>query len=445
MPKKKFGPDDKLFNNLRTYPKYRVLYHFNNSYINNRQNQGQNVPSGSISLFEMNVDRENDLIHPFLIKGENITDVSFKNITSSTEYNITTPDSELTSSYPFTSSVSREILIGNGAGPTYNGFDILDGVSYSSSVDKIIALENTLNYNKIYSPKFDYYQYYIEQINDFGGNNIEEAASPKQKYTSIFCFPSIFKGEEIKPGSVELNFYITGTLAASAADTKQNGELVETYGSRVGGTIGTISYKEGIMILTGNYVLDSGVTDGYLTPVTGTQTTEAGPGQVVLQAGWKDNPRWAHFGAYNNFITNSLDPDSGSYAAISSSYELTFKGTNTLQTLTMFCHADKNEFNWSNNPTFPDRDYVSGSTYQLMVVEQTGSNIYKEKEYLPVKNTISSSFDNYSSSYSDQTFISKINIYDNDGNIIAVGKLAKPVTKTNSTDYTFKLKIDIWF
>jgi hypothetical protein len=43
----------------------------------------------------------------------------------------------------------------------------------------------------------------------------------------------------------------------------------------------------------------------------------------------------------------------------------------------------------------------------------------------------------------DQTFISKVNIFDKDGNIIAVAKLAKPVTKTNNTDYTFKLKIDI--
>ena len=60
-----------------------------------------------------------------------------------------------------------------------------------------------------------------------------------------------------------------------------------------------------------------------------------------------------------------------------------------------------------------------------------------------VKNTISSSFANYSSSYQDQTFISKINIYDEDDILIGTAKLAKPVTKTNSTDYTFKLKIDL--
>ena len=114
-----------------------------------------------------------------------------------------------------------------------------------------------------------------------------------------------------------------------------------------------------------------------------------------------------------------------------------------MPTLTMFAHADKNEFNWSNNLTYLDRDFATGSSYQDIVVAQTGAILYEEKEYLPVKNTISSSFDNYSASYSDQTFISKINILDEDGNIIAVAKMAKPVTKTNSTDYTFKLKIDL--
>ena len=78
-----------------------------------------------------------------------------------------------------------------------------------------------------------------------------------------------------------------------------------------------------------------------------------------------------------------------------------------------------------------------------MVVAATGSAAYLEKEYLPVKNTISSSFANYSASYQDQTFITKVNIYDKNDILIGTAKLAKPVTKTNSTDYTFKLKIDL--
>jgi hypothetical protein len=109
----------------------------------------------------------------------------------------------------------------------------------------------------------------------------------------------------------------------------------------------------------------------------------------------------------------------------------------------MFAHADKNEFNWSNNITYLDRQIATGSTYHRIVVAETSSFLYAEAEELPVKNTVSSSFANYSASYQDQTFISKINIYDEDDILIGTAKLAKPVTKTNSTDYTFKLKIDI--
>ena len=452
MPKKKFGSDDIFYNTVKTYPQFTLDYYFNQSFINNRQTQGNRVQSGSVSLYELNVDRPEgtDLIKPFVIKGENINDYVFTNTadaTSSAGYVQTAPGTEISSSYPLTSSISRERLIGSGSSAPFNGFQIIDGVSTTGSVAKIIALENTLNKNKVLSPKFDYDEFYISGTINSNWNNktsqYEELLSPHQKHMSLFVFPEIFKAQRVNPGSVELNFYITGTLLATAKDTKRNGELIETVGPRSGSVVGTVSCTEGIMMITGNYVLNSAVQDGYLCPVTGTTTTDAGPGKVALQSAWRDNPKWAHFGAYQFFIRNSDSNLLQSYAPASSSYELKFKGTNTMPTLTMFAHADKNEFNWSNNLTYLDRDFATGSSYQDIVVAQTGAILYEEKEYLPVKNTISSSFDNYSASYSDQTFISKINILDEDGNIIAVAKMAKPVTKTNSTDYTFKLKIDL--
>ena len=134
---------------------------------------------------------------------------------------------------------------------------------------------------------------------------------------------------------------------------------------------------------------------------------------------------------------------SSSFGPVSSSYELKFKGTNVIPTLTMLCHAEKNEMNWSNNLSYLDRGYASGSNYQKIVSAQTASSYYREGRAVPVKNTISSSFANYSASYVDQTFITKINIFDKDGNIIAVAKTAKPIVKNNNMDYTFKLKLDI--
>lgn len=451
MPKKKFGPDDKFFNTIKTYPKYEFSYYFNQRYINNRQTQGNRVESGSVSLYELNVDRElgSDLIYPFFLKGENSLDFTFSNLTGSLtapEYNKLALGAQITSSYPLTSSIGRELLIGTGSS-NFPSFVLLDGVSTATSVRKIVALENVLNYNKVYSPKFDFEEYYINGgVNrSWDGSHIEEIAAPFQKYMSMFTIPEIFKGKEVKPGSVELNFYITGTLIGTAKDSKRNGELIETYGPRTGSVIGTMSYSEGVMLITGNYNLSSiaAVQDGYLCPITGTASTEKGPTKTHLQTVWKDRPKWAHFGAYNSFITASDDPVSSSFGPVSSSYELKFKGTNVIPTLTMLCHAEKNEMNWSNNLSYLDRGYASGSNYQKIVSAQTASSYYREGRAVPVKNTISSSFANYSASYVDQTFITKINIFDKDGNIIAVAKTAKPIVKNNNMDYTFKLKLDI--
>tara|TARA_R100001509_G_scaffold73906_1_gene41227 strand:+ start:176 stop:304 length:129 start_codon:yes stop_codon:yes gene_type:complete len=41
------------------------------------------------------------------------------------------------------------------------------------------------------------------------------------------------------------------------------------------------------------------------------------------------------------------------------------------------------------------------------------------------------------------TYISSIGIYDKDQNLIAVAKVANPIRKLESEDYTFKLKLDI--
>jgi len=60
-----------------------------------------------------------------------------------------------------------------------------------------------------------------------------------------------------------------------------------------------------------------------------------------------------------------------------------------------------------------------------------------------MKNTVSSSFCNFSASFKKQTFISKIGIYDDERNLIAVANLATPVKKTEDRALTFKLKLDI--
>ena len=46
-------------------------------------------------------------------------------------------------------------------------------------------------------------------------------------------------------------------------------------------------------------------------------------------------------------------------------------------------------------------------------------------------------------SFEKQVFISEIGIYDKEKNLLGIAKLANPVTKKESQDYTFKLKLDM--
>ena len=104
----------------------------------------------------------------------------------------------------------------------------------------------------------------------------------------------------------------------------------------------------------------------------------------------------------------------------------------------MFAHADKAALNYSNNTTFVKYTQPSASVRPI-----TGSTYYVEPDEIEIKNTMTSSYSDTSASFQKQTFISKIGIYDEDKNLIAIASLATPVKKHEDRDLTFKLKYDI--
>ena len=120
----------------------------------------------------------------------------------------------------------------------------------------------------------------------------------------------------------------------------------------------------------------------------------------------------------------------------SSSYSLSFKGTQEVPALTMMAHANKGELNHSNNPT-----YIQYEQESLITNPVTGAIQFRENE-LTIKNMVSSSFADPTGSFQKETYISQVAIYDKDRNLIGVAKLATPVKKTEERDLTFKLKVD---
>ena len=219
---------------------------------------------------------------------------------------------------------------------------------------------------------------------------------------NIISVPSIFYGSSIQKGSVRLKYYVSGTLVAEAADTLRNGVLYQTTGS-LSGSVGVVLYNEGFIMLTSSANIS-------------THTEDYAPTAGAL------NSSWYYFGA------------TGSIAgAPSSSFSIDFNGENYIQTMTYFAHAKENQVNFSNNPTFLSNKIMSVSA----------SNVYHEDTQMNIKNILSSSYKHHSASFKPVTYISKVGLYDENKNLIAVASLANPVRKLENRSYTFKLKLDI--
>ena len=104
----------------------------------------------------------------------------------------------------------------------------------------------------------------------------------------------------------------------------------------------------------------------------------------------------------------------------------------------MLAHAKQGELNNSVNPTFVDYEDRNDDEDEIPLsperfVEDTEKN---------VANVVKSAHSNSSAAFEKTTYISKIGIYDKDKNLIGIAKLATPVKKTESRQYTFKLKLD---
>jgi hypothetical protein len=229
----------------------------------------------------------------------------------------------------------------------------------------------------------------------------------------LISFPSIFYGSAIKKGSVDLKFYHTGTLIGELQDKTRNGNLIQVgpSGSTESGSVaGVVYYNEGFILLTGSWNLNSS-TDNYEGSTT---------------------PRWVDFAC--------VDDGLGTPPQLSS-YEINMSGTQTIPVLTMLAHANKADLNHSNNPTYITYGQGTGSSNPYGV--STGTLGYYERDDLYIKNVAKYPYTVDTGSFRKETYISKIGIYDENKNLIGIGKLATPVRKRENDQFTFKLKLDI--
>jgi hypothetical protein len=395
----KFKEGELLYNTIKTYPsiKFNVyngkVYYNNNTEISGAFTGSINcTPPGFISLYELNVDRKsNNLIYPFLTKAGSLTSfstVSTSSFNSDFEYGDT-----ITGSYPLSASISSDFHVQNRT---------------SGSNRRVNALKNVLTNYLVLSPDYSY-----------SSNLVSASWNKSTQPLRLVNIPSIFYGSSIKKGSVSLKYYTTGTLTGELRDDKKNGQLRQVLSSsnaNSGSVAGVVLYNEGILILTGSWNLDS------LNQILPNPSTE---GATTLR-----KPRW-----YDFSLTGSAG---GSLSNLTgSSFEMSLNGTQVVPTVTMFANANKGEVNYSNNPSSLSFDPLESS-----VINASGSNSYVEPSDIQIKNIVSASYSSPTPEFEKTVFINSVGIYDENKNLIAVAKMAKPIRKRNSDDLTFKLKLD---
>ena len=413
MPLYKFGVGDVFYNQIKAHPSCSFFIYRSNIYLNDRPTEtgafvanAGGVPTGHVSLFEMNIDRtansdeslvigpsssegpknvpDTGIIFPFIYKDRQR--LGFKGISRKNWIHNYSFGDVITGSYVMSSSISRRLYT---AAMGFNDTNITGS-----------ALKNSLDFAKRLG---DHYNY----------------ESGSSKATTVIQIPSIFYGSEIKKGSVNLRFFLTGTLAAELKDSQHNGALIQHNGEHAsaydGEIAGSVLYKEGFIILTGSWSLDTAISD----------LSDVDSGGSSLTS----DPNWLRFGVGANDLVNEIGANG------SASFAIDFQGTHKIPTVTMLAHANRGELNYSNNPTYIQHGQIEHKPI-------TGSHYYGENE-LKIKNVFSSSYADPSGSLKKTTYITKVGIYDDKKKLIGIASVAKPVKKTEERDLTFKLKLDI--
>ena len=435
MPFRKFGKYDIIYNQVKTFPESDFVIYDSKVYYNNFKNSedrsGQfgnllSVPQGYISLFELNVDRQIDTgtgappdgksIYPFITKDG--ARIAFKTVSTS-EFDSTSQfayGDVIKSQYPLSSSIKRTRILGGVSSITeINNSERFQG-SFSKMVGNkkfIVSLKNTFNEYVKHSHHYSFNDAANPRSNvehDMGNNGWDKSSQEM----SLVEIPSIFYGSSIKKGSVILQIFMTGALAAEARDINKNGELIQvsgTYNAKKHNNkvVGTVLYNEGFIALTGSWDVS--------------QATETFHGQAGQE------PRWVDFAEGGN------EDDGPSRGTLESAmFRMKFKGVNYVPTVTMMAHMPKGELNNTTNPTAYKKSQSKTPV--------TSSTRYQEFDDLKFAKLNHSPYPDPTGSFNKQTYVSKIGIYDDQRRLIAVANLANPVRKTENRDYTFKLKMD---
>lgn len=314
-----------------------------------------------------------------------------------------------------------------------NGIEIYYGVSGSAVVEDVNTLDtfNGVAEELVYrSIKHLYYSgfsgstYVSHSFENYLHTSEHDNARVLADNLTVISIPKSLYGNEIKPGSISLN----GQFIAASDD---NGYI---YQEGVTDKIGDVIYKHGLIILTDQNYYTAIPTSNFETfqaTVTGSggflsfESDNTWPAEIAVTGSFVfDEITYTIVNRVND-TTIEIDPGDltlGDPTEIDFTYDNTdysnpltvgFKNTYDILTHNYNCKVSQNQLNFSQNPSSYTNIEASGS----IISNITGSEF--------------------------QPYITTVGLYNDANELVAVGKLGQPIPKSQTTDMTFKVRIDM--
>jgi hypothetical protein len=257
-------------------------------------------------------------------------------------------------------------------------------------------------------------------------------ANEKIDCALFICMKRLFSRDQIKRETLALQFYQTASTTAAQSnlgapttlgatvytDVGSSTNKITTYGGQVGNIVnssntanygGLVFYDRGIIVLDLNRI-----TSGSQF-MTGTVDAVNSTGQMVIGRAGSGNANAAFIPDFvvSGSIDNILDHICGVRFSSGSITAMTFQNVTNINSTLVFCRASADEFNYSSNPTFID------SNNRIVVIDEGQEDTQQ-------------SF----------TMVTTVGLYDANDNLLAVGKLSRPVEKNPEKDLSLRLRID---
>ena len=311
--------------------------------------------------------------------------------------------------YPYLSSSANHI------------FDLSVGYASTSAISSSVTSQPAKKQN-IYNQMAQYLVGYDQT------GSIKKFTMPTDSsvMTDVIFVPfaRLLTKDEIKKGSVTLEFGLTSTFAEDGSIFDRRGQLIDysgsngyyvdspageygvLYGTTSAGAVafngetlgnpatmpavGLVYYQAGIAVISGSLFNDSDDA-GVLTTALGT----AELGTAFSTTGF-------------NAITASTIEDTNT-ALRTRLYNISYNNTTELNSTIYFCRVGHNDFNYSSNPT-----YLSQS--QIRVKTRASDT--------PV------------------SYITTVGLYSADNELLAVAKLSEPLKKDPTNEITLRVRLD---